>query len=148
MEEIRLSSKLTNIGLYGAVLLLFIVAPIIYSSFETEGFNIGMLIAAALLLVLGFFLVYQFKYVSSAKLVNNKLVLKKQFKSPETYTFDKIEKVSSFKIKNTKYTTVKLKGKHNSLDKYVIINSQGLLFSDKIDAERKLIELKELARLN
>ncbi|MCH3884164.1 hypothetical protein [Tenacibaculum aquimarinum] len=144
MKEIKLSSKLTIIGLYGGALLYLIMIPVIFKAIESESFHIGMLFAGAITLAMAGFLVYQFKFVCSAKIVNNKLILKKQFHSPETYTFDKIGDISSFRLKNTKYTTVKMKGRHQDFEKYMIITSKSFLFKDKIDAEEKLKELKRI----
>ena len=105
-----------------------------------------MLFAGAVAIVMAGFLIYQFKYVCNAKIINNKLVLKKQFSSPETYTFDKIGDISSFRLKNTKYTTVKMKNRHQGFEKYMIITSKSFFFTDKIDAEKKLNQLKHLER--
>ena len=146
MKEIRLSSKLTNLGLYGGSLLYLVMIPVIFKAIESKNFHIGMLFAGAVAIVMAGFLIYQFKYVCNAKIINNKLVLKKQFSSPETYTFDKIGDISSFRLKNTKYTTVKMKNRHQGFEKYMIITSKSFFFTDKIDAEKKLNQLKHLER--
>lgn len=148
MKEITLSSKFTKVGLYLSVLIILVMLPVIFNLFsQSNEFHIGMLIAGVILLAMVGFLIYQFKFVSHAKIENNKLVFTKQFSAPEVYSFDQIDEVSSFRLKNTKYTTVKMKNRHNTIDKYMIINSKSLLFKDKVDAESELKRLKHSATM-
>lgn len=143
MKEIRLSSKLTKVGLYLGALLMFATIPVMSKIIsEADEFHFGMLIAGALFLVMIGFLIYLFKFVASAKIENNKLIFTKQFRSPEVYAFDQIGEITSFRLKSAKYTIVKMKNRHRTEDKYVIINSKSLLFRDKVDAEDELKKLK------
>lgn len=144
MKEVILSSKFTKIGLYLGTLILLVMIPIIFNLFSQKNeFHIGMLIGGIIFLVMIGFLVYLFKFVSHAKIENNKLIFTKQFSSPETYSFDQIDTISSFRLKNTKYTIVTMKNRHNTIDKYVVMNSKSILFKDKIDAEDELRRLKQ-----
>lgn len=146
MKEVILSSKFTKIGLYLGTLILLVMIPIIFNLFSQKNeFHIGMLIGGIIFLVMIVFLVYLFKFVSHAKIENNKLIFTKQFSSPETYSFNQIDTISSFRLKNTKYTIVTMKNRHNTTDKYVVMNSKSILFKDKIDAEDELKRLKQSA---
>ncbi|MCD8412004.1 hypothetical protein [Tenacibaculum finnmarkense] len=146
MKEIKLSSKFTNLGIYGGLLLVFILIPVLLAAIKNEEMNGGMLFAGIIFLAMIVFLCYLFLFVCSAKTENNTLLLKKQFRPIETYTFDKIGNISSFRLKTTKYTTVKIKKESGNFEKYIIINSKNLFFKDKIDAEEKLKELKGIAK--
>ncbi|MBE7628621.1 hypothetical protein [Tenacibaculum piscium] len=148
MKNIKLSSKFSNLGLYASLLVLTIVIPTILNTVKNQGFNGKVIFGGIILFAMISFLTYLFMFVCSAEIKNNTLILKKQFRDPETYTFDKIEDITSFRLKTTKYTTVKMSKapRNQGVEKYIIINSKSLFFKDKIDAEEKLKELKEISK--
>ena len=108
-KEIKLSSSWGNVGLYGGALLCIMMITPIYLAITNQRFHIGMIIGLMLFLLLIGFVIYQFIYVCDARIIDNKLVLKKKFRSSKAYTFDKIDYISSFQLKTTKYITVEIK---------------------------------------
>lgn len=141
-KNLTLSSKWTNVGLYGGTILLLAIIPLLYSVMQDQEFHMGMLIAGLVLMGLIGFIVYQFLYVCKAQVIDDKLVLKKQFKPATVYTFDKIGGVSAFYIKRTKYINLKMENQDSSIEKYLIINSYALLSFENKDAEETLINLR------
>ncbi len=141
-NEITLSSKWTNFGLYvGAFLIVFII-PVSFFSMAHQKFHGGMVIGILILLVLIGFLTYQFIFACKAQLSGNMLILKKQFRPAKSYSFDKILSVSSFKYKRTKYITVLMINEDDTTEKYLIINNYALLSFENKDAEQTLLNLR------
>lgn len=141
-KEIKLSSNWTNVGLYGGSALVLFIIPMLYFATEDQEFHMGMVLAGVILLVLIGFMVYQFIYVCDARIINNKIVLKKKFRPEKTYSFDKIGYPSSFQIKRTRYITVQMKNDDNTSEKYLIVNSTSILSFENKDAEQVLISLR------
>ncbi|CAL2076945.1 hypothetical protein [Tenacibaculum dicentrarchi] len=146
MKTIKLSSKFTNLSLYLSLFIPILLIPSILNTVVKQGINGKIIFGSIIILALISFLGYLFLFVCTAKTENNTLILKKQFRTPQTYTFDKIGDISSFRLKTTKYTTVKMSKTASVFEKYIIINSKNLFFNDKIDAEEKLKELKGIAK--
>ncbi|WP_370408778.1 hypothetical protein [Tenacibaculum dicentrarchi] len=146
MKTIKLSSKFTNLSLYLSLFIPILLIPSILNTVVKQGINGKIIFGSIIILALISFLGYLFLFVCTAKTENNTLILKKQFRTPQTYTFDKIGNISSFRLKTTKYTTVKMSKTASVFEKYIIINSKNLFFNDKIDAEEKLKELKGIAK--
>ncbi|MCD8405493.1 hypothetical protein LNI90_06265 [Tenacibaculum dicentrarchi] len=146
MKTIKLSSKFTNLSLYISLFIPILLIPSILNTVVKQGINGKIIFGSIIILALISFLGYLFLFVCTAKTENNTLILKKQFRTPQTYTFDKIGDISSFRLKTTKYTTVKMSKTASVFEKYIIINSKNLFFNDKIDAEEKLKELKGIAK--
>ena len=145
-KEIKLSSNWTNVGLYGGSLLVLLMIPILIFAIKEQEFHIGMVIGGIVLVALVGFLIYQFLYVCDARIIGDKIVLKKKFKPSKSYSFDKIGYPTSFQWKRTKYITVEMKNDDNRIEKYLIINSKSLLSFENKDAEQTLIILRNLAR--
>lgn len=143
-KEIKLSSNWTNIGLYGGSVLVLLMIPILIFVVKEQEFHFGMVIGGIVFVSMVGFLIYQFLYVCDAKIIGDKIVLKKKFKPSKTYSFDKIGYPESFQLKRTKYITVKMKNDDNTVEKYLIINSKSLLSFENKDAEQTLINLRNL----
>ena len=143
-KEIKLSSNWTNIGLYTGSLLTLIMIPILIFVVKYQEFHIGMVLAGILLLALVGFQIYLYAYVCDARVVGDKIILKKKFRPAKTYSFDKIGYPSSFQFKRTKYITVEMKNDDNTTEKFVIVNSKSLLSFENKDAEQALISLRKL----
>ena len=144
-KEIKLSSNWTNVGLYlGSIIILFMI-PVLISIAKEQEFNIGMVLAGIIFIVLIGFLIYQFMYVCDARIIGDKIILKKKFKPSKSYSFDKIGYPESFQLKTTKYITVEMKNDDDTLEKYLIINSKSLLSFENKDAEQALIDLRNIA---
>ena len=144
-NEITLSSKWTNIGLYGGAFLIIFIIPVLSSAMVHQKFHGGKVIAMLILLVLIGFLTYQFIFACKAQLSGNILILKKQFRPAKSYSFDKIYSVSSFKYKRTKYVTVLMLNEDDTTEKYLIINNNALLSFENKDAEQTLLNLRHEA---
>ncbi|GAA3517425.1 hypothetical protein GCM10022393_34440 [Aquimarina addita] len=145
-KEIKLSSNWTNVGLYGGSLLVLLMTPVLIFVLKEQKFHIGMVIGGIVYIALVGFLIYQFLYVCDAKIIGDKIVLKKKFKPSKSYSFDRIGYPESFQLKRTKYITVEMKNDDNTVEKYLIVNSKSLLSFKNKDAEQTLISLRNLAR--
>ena len=145
-KEIKLSSNWTNVGLYGGSLLVLLMTPVLIFTLKEQEFHIGMVIGIIVFIAMVGFLIYQFLYVCDAKIIGDKIVLKKKFKPSKSYSFDRIGYPESFQLKRTKYITVEMKNDDNTVEKYLIVNSKSLLSFENKDAEQTLISLRKLAR--
>lgn len=145
-KEIKLSSNWTNVGLYGGSILLLVMIPIFISEIKEQELHIGIIIGGIIFIALCGFLIYQFIYVCDARIIGNKIVLKKKFRPSKSYSFDRIGYPGSFQLKKTKYITVEMKNDDDTFEKYLIINSKSLLSFEKKDAEQILISLRSIAR--
>ncbi|MBV7440544.1 hypothetical protein KRX57_03860 [Weeksellaceae bacterium TAE3-ERU29] len=145
-KEIKLSSGWSVISLYIGAILLILVSVIIYLFVPLKMDN-GVIIGGLIYLMLFCFVVYLFMYMSTAKVIDGKVILKKQFRPAKSYEFDKIGELSSFRIKRSKYTTIEMKNNDGSIEKYVIMNSSALLSFENQDAEEILFSLKRIGRL-
>lgn len=72
------------------------------------------------------------------KVINNKIILKKQFRAKKEFHFNQIQNISSFQLKNTKYITVSMKNNENSIEKYLIIETQFFFSKKEKDVEKTL----------
>ncbi|MCF8713741.1 hypothetical protein JM658_02790 [Joostella atrarenae] len=145
-KEIKLSSNWTNVGLYtGSLLTLFMIPILIFAAKEQE-LNMGMAIAGIIFLALIGSLIYLFIYTCDARIIEENIILKKQFRQPKSYSFDKIGYPTSFQLKNTKYISVEMKSDNSTTEKYIIINSKSLLSFENKDAEQALIDLRNMSR--
>ncbi|MCB4797967.1 hypothetical protein [Neotamlana laminarinivorans] len=140
-NEIKLSSNWTNIGLYGGSVLVLFMIPVLISVIKEQKFNGGMVIGGIVFVALVGFLIYQFIYVCNAKIIGDKIVLKKKFKPSKSYNFDRIGYPKSFQLKRTKYITVEMRNDDSTVEKYLIVNSKSLLSFENKDAEKTLISL-------
>jgi len=145
-KEIKLSSNWTNLGLYAGAILCIAMLPIIFLILTEQKFHVGMIIGPLVFIALIGFIIYQFIYVCDARVVDDKLILKKQFRPAKSYSFDRIGYPTSFRLKNTKYVTVEMKNDDNSLEKYMIVNSRALLSFEKKDAEEALLNLRRIPK--
>ena len=145
LKEIKLSSNWTNVGIYVGGLLCVGFIPVLYFVITNQEFHIGIVVGLLGFLLLLGFVVYQLLYACDARIIHDKLVLKKQFRNAKSYPFDRIGYPSSFQIKRTKYVSVKMKKDDNSLEKYLIINTNSLLAFENKDAQQLLLRLRNLA---
>lgn len=143
-KEIKISSNWTGVGLYGGLLLVLLMTPIIFFATQGQEFHIGMIIAGLIYLGLVGFIIYQFMYVSNAKIIGDKLVLKKQFRPAKSYAFHQIGYPTTFNYKSTKYITVEMTNDDQTIEKYLILNSRGILSFENKDAEGVLKQLRSM----
>ena len=135
-QTIYLSSDFTKggaiIGVIFVVGASFFIVPKLFDT--SEGFQFNILIASALLLVLGAFAVFQLMYAAEAKLRGKKLILNKVIGKNYEVDVSQIEKISSFKSRSTKYTYLKFKGMDGNPEKALIFNSNSILFGKETSA--------------
>ena len=74
------------------------------------------------LAAIGFY-IYLLIFLSEVEINKNRLIFKTVFRSKKIYTFDKLEIPSSFRIKRTKFITVRMKNRDGFTDKFVILNN-------------------------
>lgn len=143
-KEIKISSNWTGVGLYGGLILILIMAPIIVEASQAQEFHFGMILAGLIYLGLVGLMIYQFMYVSSAIISGDKLVLKKQFRPAKSYGFHQIGYPTTFNYKSTKYITVEMTNDDHTTEKYLILNSRGIFAFENKDAEGVLIQLRNM----
>ncbi|WP_300024163.1 hypothetical protein [uncultured Maribacter sp.] len=146
-KEIKLSSNWTNFGAYISLIISLMLIPLFYFLFKQEPeFHVKMLIFGAIIIAIVGLAIYQFLFSSDARIVDDKLILKKIFRPSKSYSFDKIGYPSSFQWKRTKYITIEMVNEDKSLEKYLIINNSHLLAFENKDAESALISLRGISR--
>ncbi|MCL5246563.1 hypothetical protein M4I21_12130 [Cellulophaga sp. 20_2_10] len=143
-EQVRLSSKWTNLNLYAYFFcLLALLIILVWISKDLEFHIIIVFFGLVLLIIIGL-IAYQFMYICNAYIVGEKLILKKQFRAAKSYSIHKIGSIHSVYISSDKYTTVQMKNEDKSLEKYIILSNESL-FSKTIDPEEMLILLRDTA---
>lgn len=143
--EIKLSSNWTNVGLYLGTIVVILMIPVLAKVIQEQEFHMGMLLAGAIFIALIGFIVYLFIFLCDARVIGDKLVLKKKFRAAKHYSFDKIGYPKSFHLKRSKYTTVEMQNEDKSQEKYLIMNNRSLLSFENKDAEQTLIDLRNMA---
>lgn len=144
----RLSSKWTSFGVYASAVAFILILPVIYFFAEGQEFHAGMLMAIVVLFATLALIIYQFVYVASAHVVDNQLILKKQFRPKKVYSFDSIGDVSALENKRTVYVTVKMKNEDGSIEKFLIINGTNFLCYSGRDIEATLVSLRDQYKHN
>jgi hypothetical protein len=144
-KEIQISSNWTTFSLYAQAIICLIFLPVMGLAIASGEFHFGKILGLLGLMALVGFMVYQFIYVATAKVSDDKLILKKQFRPEKSYEFSKIGYPTSFQIKRTKYTSVKMKNNDGTFENYMIINSNAILSFENKDAEAVLMALPRMA---
>ena len=126
-KEVKLSSNWTNVRLYLGSIISLMMIPILIFIVKNQEFHMGMVLAGILFVALIGFQIYLHAYICDARVVGDKIILKKKFRPAKTYSFDKIGRISSFQLKRTKYITVEMKNDTRTIEKYLIMNSKSLL---------------------
>lgn len=142
-KEVKISSAWTNIGLYGGMVVILAMVPVMVLVVQNQKFHIGMLIGGLVFLTLFGFFIYQFIYACDARVIGDQLVLKKQFRPAKSYSFDQIGYPTSFRYKSTKYVMVDMVNEDQTTEKYMIINSRGIFAFENKDAEQVLLQIRE-----
>jgi hypothetical protein len=145
-EEKKLSSNWTTVALYGSILIILVFVPMIIFTSNDKPFHMGKPIAFIGISVLIFLTIYQFIYVCTAKVVGDKLILKKQFRPEKTYSFDKIGQPKSLQLGSNHYVYFKMTNDDNTEEKFIIMNSSSLLAFENRDAKQVLLELRTKAQ--
>lgn len=146
--EIKLSSNWTNLGLYGGSAILVIVVPFLIAVLGKQEFHMGWVVVCLVVFLYLGFIIYQFIYVCDARVVGNKILMKKKFRPAKSYTFDQIADTSVFHLRRTKYVHVNMGNADASAEKYLIVNATSIVSFEDKDAEEVLIRLREEAQSN
>lgn len=141
-KVIRLSSRWTNVFLYFLGFLVLFMTFVYILIVVTQEFHGGFIVAGCILVLLISYVVYQFLYMCHAKIIDDKLVLKKSFRPAKSYLFKKIVYVNSFELRTTKFITVEMANEDGTTEKYIILNSNSFLSFENIDAEELLLQLQ------
>lgn len=134
MEEIKLTSPFTKVGIVIGFLLVIAMIPVFIFVGANQQFHFGMLIAPIMLAVLIGLVLNLVLFNSDAKIVDQKLVLKKMFRPEVRVEFSDIENITSHRFKSTKYTKVKVKTENKS-EKFLLMNKLSSLSVSNIDSE-------------
>lgn len=145
-KEITLSSDWTSTALYVSLVLTLLMIPVLIYTALNDGVHAGTIVGGVFFIGILGFAVYQFVYTCTARIVGDKLVLKKQFKPAQEYLFHQIGNVSSFRLKSTKYVLVEMEDHDHVVEKYLILNSSSILSFEKKDAEEVLYQLRRQAK--
>lgn len=94
---------------FGAILNLIVIFLIVLLANKNKELEVVMILAGIIFLVLIGFWVYLFIYSREARVIGDKMILKKQFRSSKTYSFDRISYPISFRLKSSKYIALKMK---------------------------------------
>lgn len=112
---------------------------IILKTVETE---INVITGAIITLSVLIFITRQFIHISVAKITDNKIVLKRQFKPVEQHSFNKISAINSFNIGGIKYIKLDITESDKKLE-YIIISRRNISELKDIDAVQLLKSRQE-----
>ncbi|MCT4639390.1 MAG: hypothetical protein N4A72_16925 [Bacteroidales bacterium] len=134
---IRTFQKIGNILLSIGIALNSWV--IILKTVETE---INVIAGAIITLSVLIFIARQFIHISVAKITDNKIVLKRQFKPVEQHSFNKISAINSFNIGTIKYIKLDITESNKKLE-YIIISRRNISELEDIDVVQLLKSMQE-----
>jgi hypothetical protein len=143
MKTMKLSSNWTKTALFGNLIVTLIMVPIFLFVFTTQNFHAGMVFGLLILIVLIILAIYLFTYGCEAYVEGEDIILKKLFKPEVKMPISSIYSIKSFKLKQTKYTSLNFKNNF----KFIIINSTSFLEQNKVDAEKILLEIQKEIKL-
>lgn len=141
-RDIQLSSNWSVVGVYGGLILILISLPLVINSAKEKGFHSGTIIGGIILLAFIVFMVNLFNNMCEAKIMGDKVVLKKQFTKINSYSFDRIGSISSINLAQIKFITVKMRNDDSKFEKYIIIFTKSRYSAGHKDAEHILADLK------
>lgn len=137
-NEIKLSSSWTIPSMILMVITSLIFVPVIFLMQQKQEISFWIILGDLLLIALVGFVFYLLFNVCIARIINDKLILRKLFKSKKEFSFNQIQKVSSFRLKRSKYIFVKIKHDSSHSETFVILNSSSILSFEDMDAEEIL----------
>jgi hypothetical protein len=146
-KSIKLSHEWTRGATYLWGILGLIASIILIPRFNELNFT-GQIMGGIMFALIDGFAIYLFLYGCEAKIIGDEIVLKKEFRPAKSYSFDKIGKIKSFRLKTTKFVIVEMQNDNNTTEKYVIMNAKSsLAFEDK-DAEEILKNIRSSIKKN
>ncbi len=131
------------------------IKPLIFS-FELEDIGVFKLLAnnetyvvlGAFVILLGVrFLVINFLSISSAKIIGDKLILKKQFKSDESYLFNQIISINSVGYRNVRFLKISILA-NNNINEYLIFSTYCFPEFENKNCEEVLASLQNIDSKN
>lgn len=129
-QKVRLSTKFTKPGtlltaVFVAGFSFFILPTIVW---DISLGNMGLLLAGILMLVMIGFALFQLIYAAEATLEGKQLFLKKVMGGSYDLNVSQVEKISSIKLRRTKYTFIKFIDSQGITSKALIMNSNSAIF--------------------
>jgi hypothetical protein len=119
-KNIRLSSSSSGFLIHLALLAVIMMIPAFGLIIMTDGFHIGIIIGIVIYLFVLLIIVSQFNTNCDARIIDNKLVLKKMYKSAKSYSFDRIAKVESSRLRRVQYIYLDMTNDDGELEYYMI----------------------------
>ncbi|QKG78886.1 hypothetical protein [Tenuifilum thalassicum] len=143
-RPVKVSSDFSFFGAFIGLIIVLLYSFILFAIMKDPSTEFNKL---ALPLIFYFIIlgltIYQFIFVSKVFLVGNKLLIKKIFRKKETVLLNQIQNISTFRLKNTKYTIVSYKLDNGLESKALILNSNSVLFGK----QETLEDLLEYAKV-
>lgn len=143
----RISSKISSITTLSLIGCSIALLGMLFVNLVEKEFHSGMLLAIALTLAVVAFTYYFTMYGCSAFIDEDKLVLKKMFRPQKEYTFDKIEKHFTYRLKNNHFTNLKMKEANGELERYCIFSTYNIFKLNKPSISEVLNELQEKGQM-
>lgn len=133
LETTKISSSLTKVMTYGffIIYLFFTSLGILGIINDPKEFNAGMIIPIIIYSIFTFLVLYQLIFACEAQIIGNKIVLKKLFRAPKFYAFNRLRYPSVYRQRGMDYINIKMKNDDGSYEKYLILNSTSIFSSNK-----------------
>ncbi|MCB0687155.1 MAG: hypothetical protein KDC53_11535 [Saprospiraceae bacterium] len=145
-QDIIITSGLVYFRLYIMVIIMALLPLVIIVDGFKGAFHAGMVIAGLIFLGIMGILIYQIIYTSTARIQDDRIILKKQFRSQRSYTFDQIRSIGALKLGGRQYITLKMRNDAGIEDKFLISKSNSILPGRNFNALQLLKSLRDKAR--
>ncbi|MGI9527329.1 MAG: hypothetical protein ACR2MS_09500 [Weeksellaceae bacterium] len=143
-KKVKLSSKWTNMGYYGAIGgLVFAIPFALYALYAIIiGQQWNQLLTLAIAAVLVWFCLYIIKNIAAGHITDNVIYLKKFNKPEKKYSLEQVEAVKVYENRRDNYVLVTMND-GNTSEKYLLPSSKMFYAGEQLNTETVLREIIE-----
>ncbi|MXV38764.1 hypothetical protein GO491_08800 [Flavobacteriaceae bacterium Ap0902] len=143
-KKVKLSSKWTNMGYYGAIGgLVFAVPFALYAIYSLLlDFQLNMLVVMAIAAVLIWLCLYVMKNIAHGRIEDNVIYFKKFNKPEKKYSLDQVEAVKVYENRRDNYVLVTMND-GNATEKYLLPSSKMFYAGEQLNTETVLRQIIE-----
>ncbi|MDR0229959.1 MAG: hypothetical protein LBI72_12990 [Flavobacteriaceae bacterium] len=144
IEEKRLSYQYSLWQMIGNIVMAIVFCSIIWNRFQVRDidWNFFDLFSIVVMIIAIVIAGSQLLYLSTAYIKQDKVVLKKFFRTEHTYTPKQIIGVKKYNLGRVHYIMVTMQNQHGIAEKYMIMNVYSWYAQSKYDAKDELVKLQ------